>query len=40
MIRSKIASLLPAQAGSGRAKMMTFLWALLTLALHLAPGIV
>src|ERR1700686_210168 len=40
MIRSKIASRLPAQAGCRRAKTMTFLWALLTLALHLSPGIV
>ena len=40
MIRSKIASRPPAQAGFWRAKIMTFLWALLTLALHLSPGIV
>jgi hypothetical protein len=40
MIRSKIASHLPAQAGFARAKTMTFVWALLTLALHVSPTIV
>jgi len=35
MIRSKIAS--PAKVG---AKTMTFLWALLALALHVVPGAV
>src|SRR6266852_9822535 len=40
MIRSKIASRLPAQAGFKRAKTTTFLWAFAALALHVWPGIV
>jgi hypothetical protein len=40
MIQSKIALRPPAQAGFKHAKTTTFLWALLTLALHVCPGIV
>src|SRR5579863_4024030 len=40
MIRSKIAPRLSAQPGHKRATTMTFLWALLALALHVIPGAV
>src|SRR5271168_4888847 len=40
MIRSKIALRLSAQPGHKRATTMTFLWALLALALHVLPGAV
>src|SRR5260370_17677300 len=40
MIRSKIASRRPAQAGLTRAKTMTLLWAFAALALHVWPGVI
>src|SRR5580704_2775040 len=40
MIRSEIAPRLSAQPGHKRATTMTFLWALLALALHVLPGAV